>query len=52
MKIVDFTDDQMLTLLEYLETQRDAGYNIEDVIEGIKDGSITRVSNNLKNQPV
>lgn len=42
MKIVDFTDDQMLTLLEYLEAQQEAGYTIEDVIEGIKDGSITR----------
>lgn len=51
MNIVDFTDDQMLTLLEYLETQRNDGYTIEDVIEGIKDGSITRV-NTLKNQPV
>ena len=42
MQIVDFTDDQMLTLLEYLEDQHNAGYTIEDVIEGIKNGTITR----------
>jgi hypothetical protein len=40
MKIVAFTDDQMVTLLEYLEDQADAGYTLEDVIEGIKDGSV------------
>ena len=42
MKVIAFTDDQMATLLEYLEDQAEAGYTIEDVIEGIKDGTITR----------
>lgn len=42
MKIVAFTDDQMATLLEYLEAQQEAGYDLKDVIEGIKDGTITR----------
>jgi hypothetical protein len=42
MKIVAFTDDQMVTLLEYLESQFESGYTLEDVIEGIKDGTITR----------
>jgi hypothetical protein len=42
MKIIAFTDDQLMTLLEYLETQAEAGYTLEDVIEGIKDGTITR----------
>ena len=40
--IVDFTPDQLMVLLEYLESQRDAGYALQDVIEGIKDGTITR----------
>lgn len=42
MKFITFTDDQIMTLLEYLETQSEAGYTIEDIIEGIKDGTITR----------
>ena len=42
MKIVAFTDDQMVTLLEYLEAQSEAGYDLEDIIEGIKDGTVTR----------
>lgn len=50
MKIVDFTDDQLMTLLEFLESQADAGYTIEDVIEGIKDGTITRPTRSLTNQ--
>ena len=40
--IIEFSDDQVLTLLEFLEQQRDAGYKLEDVIEGIKDGTIVR----------
>lgn len=45
---VQLSDDQLVDLLEYLETQHDAGYTIEDVIEGIKDGTITRT--NLESQ--
>jgi hypothetical protein len=44
VKIVAFTDDQMTTLLEYLESQFEAGYTLEDVIEGIKDGTIIRTT--------
>lgn len=42
MSTTSFTDDQLMALLEYLEIQADAGYKIEDVIEGIKDGTFTR----------
>jgi hypothetical protein len=44
MKVIAFTDDQMATLLEYLEDQAGSGYTIEDVIEGIKDGTIIRTT--------
>lgn len=40
--IVAFDDDQMMALLEYLENQADAGYTLQDIIEGIKDGSLTK----------
>lgn len=50
--VIDFTDDQMLTLLEYLEDQHEAGYTIEDLIQGIKDGTITRTSKSSQNLPV
>lgn len=37
-----FTDDQLVFLIEYLESQRKAGYTLEDVIEGIEDGSLIK----------
>lgn len=40
--IISFDDDQMMALLEYLENQADAGYTLQDIINGIKDGSMTR----------
>lgn len=40
--IVEFTDDQLMAVLDFLEQQRDAEYSLEDVIEGIKDGTFTR----------
>jgi len=39
-----FTDDQLVYLLEYLENQQQNGYTLEDVIEGIKDGTLTRTA--------
>ena len=42
MTTVSFTDDQILAILEYLEQQRAAGYQLEDVIQGLEDGTITR----------
>jgi hypothetical protein len=48
--IVTFTDDQLVFLLEYLEDQQQNGYTLEDVIEGIKDGTLTRTTN-LTSQP-
>lgn len=45
MDTVDFTADQVMFLLQYLEETADAGYEINDVIEGIKDGSLTRNTN-------
>ena len=41
MPVVNFTGDQMMVILEWLENQADAGYTINDVIESIKDGSAT-----------
>jgi len=40
MKTVAFTDDQMVTLLEFLEEKYREGYDLKDVIEGIQDGTV------------
>lgn len=45
MEVIEFTADQLMALLEYLEDQRDAGYTLEDIIEGIQDGTITKTTN-------
>jgi len=38
---MQFTSDQLETLIDWLEYQRDAGLTLEEVINGLIDGTFT-----------
>lgn len=44
MQPVLFTPDQNMALLEFLEYSRDCGLTLDELIEGMKDGSLTVIS--------
>lgn len=38
---MQFTSDQLVTLISWLEDQKKAGLNLEEVIDGLIDGTLT-----------